>query len=154
MEKRIKQVAARGKMMFVYFWLLPIFFVIFGETGGEWVGMYAGDVRTTYFAETIAILLVAVCVPVSLKLFSWVLVKKIDTMAISDALQMYALWSGLRLALLAIPLVAGFLTYYLMMSNTGALCALISLTASLFCLPGEVPMRKELHIDKEEDQTK
>ena len=57
----------------------------------------------------------------------------------------------MRLALLAIPVLAGFFTYYVMLSSTGVLCALIGLTASLFCLPGEGRLRKELHIDKEEE---
>ena len=70
MEEKIKRVVSRTKMMFVYFWLLPVFLVAFGETGGEWVGAYAGDVRAAYFAETVTILLTAVLVPVSLKLFS------------------------------------------------------------------------------------
>ena len=56
---------------------------------------------------------------------------------------------GVRLALLAMPVLAGFLTYYMMLSNKGVLCALIALTASLFCLPGENRLRKELHIEKE-----
>ena len=140
MEEKIKRVVSRTKMMFVYFWLLPVFLVTFGETGGEWVGAYA---------ETVTILLTAVLVPVSLKLFSWMLTKKIDVVAITDALRLYALWSGVRLALLAMPVLAGFLTYYMMLSNKGVLCALIALTASLFCLPGENRLRKELHIEKE-----
>lgn len=100
-------------------------------------------------AETVTILLTAVLVPVSLKLFSWMLTKKIDVVAITGALRLYALWSGVRLALLAMPVLAGFLTYYMMLSNKGVLCALIALTASLFCLPGENRLRKELHIEKE-----
>ena len=50
MEDQIKHVAVRLKVIFVSFWLLPILLIIVGETGGEWVGMYAADVRTTYFA--------------------------------------------------------------------------------------------------------
>ena len=37
-----------------------------------------------------------------------------------------------------------------MLSTTGLLCALIALTASLFCLPGEERLRRELHIEREE----
>ena len=113
--------------------------------------MYAGDVRVTYMAETVSILLAASCVPIALKLFSWVLIRKIDVVTLPEALRLYALWSGVRLALLAIPVLAGFFTYYIMLSSTGALCALIGLTASLFCLPGEGRLRKELHINKEEE---
>lgn len=72
MEEQIKHIASRLKVIFISFWLLPVIWIIVGENGGDWVGMYAADVRTTYFAETLSILLVAVCVPVSLKLFAWV----------------------------------------------------------------------------------
>lgn len=150
MEQQIKQAAKRTRTSFAYFWVLPILLVILGETGGTWVGVYADDVRATYFAETLTILLTASCVLVSLKLFSWVLTKKIDVVSISQALRLYAFWSGVRLALLAVPVLAGFFTYYMMLSNKGVLCALIALTASLFCFPSEERLRKELHINKEE----
>lgn len=151
MEEQIKKTAARVRTTFAYFWLLPILLVILGETGGDWVGMYADDVRAAYTAETFAILLAASCVPISLKLFSWVLVRKIDVVTLPEALRLYILWSGVRLALLAIPVIAGFLIYYMMLSHTGALCALIGLTASLFCFPSEGRLRKELHLDNEEE---
>ena len=149
MEEQIKQTATRIKTAFAYFWLLPILLIILGETGSDWVGMYADDVRATYFAETLTILLTAICIPVSLKLFSWVLVKKIDLVTISQALRLYVFWSAMRLSILALPVLAGFLTYYIMLSNKGLLCALIAMTASLFCYPSEGRLRKELHIDKE-----
>lgn len=149
MEEQIKKTAARVRSAFAYFWILPILLVILGETGGDWVGMYADDVRVTYLAETISILLVAINVPVSLKLFSWMLVRKIDTVSLPDALRLYLLWSSVRLILLAIPVLAGFFTYYMMLSNKGMLCALIALTTSLFCLPSEERMRRELHIHRE-----
>ena len=66
MEEQIKHVASRLKVIFISFWLLPVIWIIVGETGGDWVGIYAADVRTTYFAETWSILLVAACVPVYL----------------------------------------------------------------------------------------
>lgn len=119
MEEQIKQVVKRIKVTFVYFWLLPILLVILGESGGDWIGIYAGNVRVTYFAETITILLVATCVPLSLKLFSWILVRRIDTVAIQDALRLYSFWCRIRLALLAIPVLAGFFTYYMILSDTG-----------------------------------
>lgn len=150
MEEQIKKVNTRLKTIFGYFWLLPILLVILGESGGDWVGMYADDVRVTYLAETITILLVAVCIPVSLKLFSWVLAKKIDKVDILQALRLYYFWSGIRMAILVMPLLAGFLAYYMMLSNKGLLCALISLTASLLCYPSETRLRKELHIGNEE----
>ena len=102
MEEQIKKTAARVRTTFAYFWMLPILLVLLGETGGGLVGMYAGDVRATYMAETVTILLAASCVPIALKLFSWVLIRKIDVVTLPEALRLYALWSGVRLALLAI----------------------------------------------------
>ena len=95
MEEQIKKTAARVRTTFAYFWMLPILLVLLGETGGEWVGMYAGDVRVTYMAETVTILLAASCVPIALKLFSWVLIRKIDVVTLPEALRLYALWSGI-----------------------------------------------------------
>lgn len=149
MEEKIRRTAARTKLLFACFWILPVCLVMAGEVNVAWVGAYAGDVYATYLAETATILLTAVLVPLSLKLFSWVLTRKIDAAAITDALRLYALWSGVRLVLLALPVWAGLLTYYIMWSNKGVLCALIALTASLFCLPGKDRLRKELQIDRE-----
>ena len=56
------------------------------------------------------------------------------------------------MVLLALPVIAGFLTYYAMLSTTGLLCGLIALTASLFCLPGEERLRRELHIERDVEE--
>ncbi|WP_373803680.1 hypothetical protein [Bacteroides heparinolyticus] len=148
MEKEIKKTTAHVKVAFACFWMISILLVISGEMGSSWVGLYVENISATYMAETITILLTASCVPISLKLFSWVLTRKIDIAALPKALRLYALWSDIRLVLLSLPVLTGFFTYYMMLSTTGVLCAMIGLTASLFCLPGEERLRKELHIDK------
>ncbi|AVM56958.1 hypothetical protein C3V43_03720 [Bacteroides heparinolyticus] len=148
MEKEIKKTTAHVKVAFACFWMISILLVISGEMGSSWVGLYVGNISATYMAETITILLTASCVPISLKLFSWVLTRKIDIAALPKALRLYALWSDIRLVLLSLPVLTGFFTYYMMLSTTGVLCGMIGLTASLFCLPGEERLRKELHIDK------
>lgn len=148
MEKEIKKTTAHVKVAFACFWMISILLVISGEMGSSWVGLYVGNISATYMAETITILLTASCVPISLKLFSWVLTRKIDIAALPKALRFYALWSDIRLVLLSLPVLTGFFTYYMMLSTTGVLCGMIGLTASLFCLPGEERLRKELHIDK------
>lgn len=150
MEKQIKQVASCLQWIYAAFWLLPVLLVLIGENGGDWVGCYVDDVRAAYLGETVTILLTALCVPVSLKLFSWMLAKQVNQVSIAKAIRFYLCWSGIRLALLALPLVAGLLIYYTMLSGKGVLCACIALTASLFCLPSEERLRRELHIQKEE----
>ena len=122
MEEQIKKAVRFVRMSYLLFWMVPVVFVLVGETTDSWVGAYADDVRTTYYAETLSILLAAACVPLSLKLFAWVLYRRIDRAGIARALQLYVFWSGIRLVLLALPLMAGFLTYYGMLSTTGLLC--------------------------------
>lgn len=149
-EKQIQKTAFRLKRIYLLFWILPILVILTGECDGAWVGMYAENIRISYLTETIGILLAASSVPLALKLFSWVLTKKIDTVSLPRALRLYFQWSGVRLLVLEIAVIVNFCIYYLTLSNTGLLCALIALTASLFCVPSEKRLREELHIDKEE----
>jgi hypothetical protein len=80
-----------------------------------------------------------------------VLTRKIDKVSLPEALRLYSFWSKVRVAMLSLPVWVGLAVYYLTLSNKGLLCAFIALTASLFCLPGEGRLRKELHINKEEE---
>lgn len=149
MEGQIKNTAHVVKVIYGCFWLLPLACVMFGELDAGWVGAYASNVKLAYLVETVVILLTAIFVPLSLKLFAWAVTKKINNETLPVALRMYVRWYAVRLFLLALPVGLGFLSYYLLMSSKGVLCALIGLTASLFCLPGEERLRRELQIEKE-----
>ena len=146
MEEQIKRAVRNLNISYVFFWVLPAFLLGAGEFDLLPVGALVDNVQATYYFETIGILLTALCVPLALKLFSLVLKKKIDHMTIPLALKRYVQWSMVRLGLLEAAIV---LCYYLTLSNTGNLCMLIGLTASLFCLPSEKRLRNELHINKE-----
>ena len=150
MERKINAVLKSVKNVYYCFWIFPIAIVLLGESVDEWVGCYATNLQLIFLAETILILLTALCVPLALKLFAQILIKKIDKLSIADALKQDRMWSIVRLGLLALPLLMGFSVYYLMLSTKGLLCALIALTASLFCVPSEKRMRAELHIEKDE----
>lgn len=150
MEREIKDTVGLLKRTYAIFWLIPLLGIIIGETDLFIVGELVDNVVGRYFFETACILLTAICVPLSLKLFSLVLTRKIDTYAFPLALNRYTLWSVVRLGILELAVVYNLLIYYLTLSNTGLLCALITLTASLFCIPGEKRLREELHIHKEE----
>lgn len=154
MEEQIKRTAGRIKTAFVGLWVSAILLVVAGELGNDRVGLYADNERLSYQVETIIILLTAICVPVSLKLFSWILARKIDKLPLPAALHAYYWGAMLRLFLIALPVWGGLLTYYLLLSTTGLLCALIGLVASIFCLPGEARLRKDLCIDKNTDDLK
>ena len=147
MEEQIKRAVRNLNISYVFFWVLPAFLLGAGEFDLLPVGALVDNVQATYYFETIGILLTALCVPLALKLFS--LEKKIDHMTIPLALKRYVQWSMVRLGLLEAAIILNVLCYYLTLSNTGNLCMLIGLTASLFCLPSEKRLRNELHINKE-----
>lgn len=135
------------RMAYFFFWLLPVVLMIVGETEGDWVGLYADDPLFSYGWEGSSILLAFLCVPLALKLLPWMLKRKIDRLSLPKALRLYGRWGVMQLFLLELPVVVGMLVYYLMMSNTGILCSLIALAASLFCVPGEKRLRRDLHIE-------
>ncbi|MBO4985332.1 MAG: hypothetical protein J6C87_06800 [Bacteroides sp.] len=151
MEKEIKYVCTSLRSGYYMFWIIPVLMIVIGETANEWTGLLAAEVKTTYLLETTVILLTAICVPVALKLFARVLVKQIDQASITRALKLYHFWSIIRLLILALPMVVGMFTYYMSLSMKGLLCALIALTASLFCFPSEKRLRSELRIYNEEN---
>lgn len=147
MNEEIRKTLNRVKLFHFFFWLIPLLMVGVGESCNEWVGRFADDVRGTYISETIVILLTCFCVPFALKLFSWVMKNQVDEVSICEALRLYALWCGVRLTLLATPVVAGLWVYYSMLSTKALLCACIGFTASFFCMPGLQRLKRELHID-------
>lgn len=150
MEEQIKRAVRSLNISYIFFWVLPAFLLGAGEFELFPVGGLADNTKVTYYFETIGILITALCVPLSLKLFSLVLKNKIDHLTITLALKRYVQWSIIRLGVLEVVIVLNLLCYYLTLSSTGNLCMLIGLTASLFCLPGEKRLRNELHIDKDE----
>ena len=149
MKEEIIKVLKRLKRSYIALWLIPVVYIILGETDAIPVGALVDDVRGSYFMESISILLMAVSVPLSLKLFSLVLNKKIDTYTFPVALMRYAQWSLVRMAVLEMAILFCLTSYYLTLSSTGVLCAFIGLAASLFCMPSEKKLNEELHIESE-----
>lgn len=149
MEEQIQRTVSLLKRQLFIFWLVPVMFTLASELDAGWVGLYASQVQAVYVAETLSILLAALCVPLSLKLFARQLTHQIDQASLPQALRLYVRWSAIRLVLLEMPVMVGFFTYYGLLSSKGLLCALIALTASLFCLPGEQRLRRELQIEQE-----
>lgn len=152
MEEQIKRAVRHLNIVYVFFWVFPAFLLAAGEFELIPVGSIEGNTQTVYYLETVGILLTALGIPFSLKLFSLVLKKKIDKMTITLALKRYVQLSILRLGILEVVVVFNLLCYYLTLSSTGNLCMLIGLTASFFCLPGEKKLRGELYILKDKDE--
>ncbi|MDL2212677.1 hypothetical protein LJC72_05985 [Bacteroides sp. OttesenSCG-928-D19] len=146
MEEKINRAIRNLKIQYFALWLLPLLLIVLFETNILSEGVYADNPELQYLWETIGILVVIACVPLSLKLFSFVLKKQIDDLSFLKALSSYELWSGIRLLILGFAVLLNVLIYYFTLNNIGGFCALIGLTASLFCYPSEKRLREELHI--------
>ena len=151
MYESIKKTVVFLKALHAFCWILPLSVGIWVEAGAAWTGVFAGEARLEYVLETVVILLTVVCVPLSLKLFAWVMEKQIDPSGFRRALRLYAWWSTVRALLLFLPALCGFVGYGLLLSNACLLCGLIALVAMLFCVPGTQRLQRELHIDAEEE---
>ena len=96
MEEQIKRAVRNLNISYIFFWVLPAFLLGAGEFELLPVGSLADNAQAVYYFETLGILLTALCIPLSLKLFSLVLKKKIDQMTITLALKCYVQWSIVR----------------------------------------------------------
>ncbi|MBP1613456.1 MAG: hypothetical protein H6Q13_904 [Bacteroidetes bacterium] len=146
MEQQIKHITKTLQLQYLFFWLLPFFLVVAYECDWLEVGLYAIDLRMQYYLESAGILLAIASVPLALKLFRFVLKKKIHELSSPVALKQYLCWSALRLCILEVAVLFNIVVYYLTLNNLGALSALIALTASVFCLPGEKRLREEMNM--------
>ena len=135
MEEKIKRAVSRTKMMFVYFWLLPVFLVIIWRNGRR-MGRCLCRGRVPRILRRLSRFCLLLCWCLFPEAF-FMDADQEDRCRCHYGCAASVCTVEVRLALLAMPVLAGFLTYYMMLSNKGVLCALIALTASLFCLPGE-----------------
>ena len=148
MEKKIRQLLRYLQIEYVAVWVLPLLLVALYETGVMTEGAYAGDVRMDYVLQTVGILLAVGLIPLSLRLFSLSLVKNVKQRSLPEALKSYRRWSEIRTGMLVVNLSF----YYLTLNNTGVLCAMMALIASLFCVPTRKRMLDELDLVKEENE--
>lgn len=151
MEKEIKQLLQWLQLEYVWVWVLPLVLVALYETGVMTEGAYAGDVRMDYILQTVGILLAVGLIPLSLRLFSLSLVKHVKQLTLPEALKSYRRWSEIRIGMLLVPVLVNLSFYYLTLNNTGILCAMMALIASLFCIPTRKRMLDELDLVKSED---
>ena len=117
MEEQIKRAVRNLNISYVFFWVLPAFLLGAGEFELFPVGGLVDNAPAIYYFETVGILLTALCVPLSLKLYSLVLKKKIDHMTITLALKRYVQWNIVRLGVLEVAIVVNLLCYYLTLST-------------------------------------
>lgn len=148
MDKQIKKIVRGLKLQYGLFIGIAVLLSVAYETGCLSEDNYVGDVRMEYVMETVGILLAVIAIPLSLKLFSFVLKKRIAELNIVNALGRYCFWSAVRLLILLIAVLFNLIVYYSTLDNVGILCALMTVVASFFCLPGEKRLREELCLDE------
>lgn len=151
MEKKIKRLLQWLQLEYILVWGLPLVLVALYEAGVMTEGVYAGDARMDYILQTVGILLAVGLIPMSLRLFSLSLVKHVKQLSLQEALKSYRRWSEVRIGMLLVAILVNLSFYYLTMNNTGILCAVMALIASLFCIPTRKRMLDELDLVKGED---
>ena len=149
MNKEIKKLLNFLKSEYLGLWAMPLLLVVLYETGALTEGTYAGDARMEYILQSVCILLTVCLIPLSLRLFSLNLVKRIKELPLQEALKSYRLWSEVRLALLMAPAILGISFYYLTLNTSGLFCACMALIASLFCVPSRKRLLDELDLPED-----
>lgn len=146
MEQQIKTLVRILHIQYWLFIILAIGYSVAYEVGWLEEGIYAGDARQQYIWETAGILVTVILVPLSLKLFGVIMTKRVTSVSLPVAMKMYKRWNEIRLLMLASVTFFNIFVYYSTLNNIGGLCALIGVTASIFCLPGEKKLKAELNI--------
>ena len=146
MKKETDLTYRRLRTEYVAYWATSLLLAIGFESGLLPEGLWAGDARLQYIGGTIGVMATLTVVPTALKLYAYTLRKHAGEAPTADTLRRYRCWNTLRLGMLAAVTWTDITVYYLTLDNIGGLCALITLTASLFCLPGREKITEELNI--------
>lgn len=143
----IRQANKRAIFAFATLWVLVILLVGLFELELLPTGLLVGEVRIIYYLQTIGILLALGLIPGALKLFH-VQLRKIRQLPPQQAVRSYLSFYVLRIAALGVPALFNLILYYYSLDTASAFVTLITMMATVFCLPGEARMREELQFDK------
>lgn len=146
MNEQIKKMSTFLQIEYGTLWILFFLLSISFEVGWLPEGIYADNAKMQYILGTAGILATLLFVPLSLKVFSIILVKKIKNTSLVQAVKFYKFYSSLRLFILAVIIIMNLLIYYSTLQNLGGLCALIGITASLFCIPSLEKIKEDLDL--------
>ena len=149
MKEQIKKLLITLKGEYIIFWTIPVWFVLFYESGICEKGIHVGNVQLEYILQCVGILLTIGLIPFALRIFNLNLVKRIKEYPLERALASYKLWSDIRLFLLAVPAILNFSFYFLTLNTTGLFCGAMAMLASFFCVPSENRIKNELDLPNE-----
>ncbi len=153
-DKTMNSLVRNLKIQYVLFFVFPLLLFILGELFSKDLFLNSpSNSSLTYVLQLLTVVLTMALIPFSLKLFHWVLTKKIDKTKEVQARKQYFLWSGIRLALLEITTLFALVVYFITQSSIGGLCALIAITAAFFCIPSKSRVMQELtEMDNETEE--
>ncbi len=143
-DATLNKIAKKLKTQYVLFFILPFLFVLYGEFLGQDLEIYSGKTtKMGFYLQTTSILFTMISVPLALKAFHWILINKMDKTDQLKDIKKYIFLSAMRLTLLQLSTLINLVVYYLTDNSTGGLCALISITATLFCIPTKKRITQE-----------
>lgn len=142
------------KVQFALFFILPLFLFVLGEFSTYDLGVYVNDAgKTAYYLQTFTVLFTMISVPLALKAFHWILTNKVDKTNEMKAIRSYKALSAIRLIILQLATLSGLIVYYTTQNNIGGFCALIAITATLFCVPSKNKAQQELAVATESNES-
>lgn len=153
MKEAIKKNVYILKMEYALMWVVCVALMLMYEYDILPQGIWAGDAQMEYLFQCSAILLTILLIPLSLRLFSFSLVRRISLLPTDEALASYRRWSEIRIAMLMAPTLFNLSVYYWTMNTTGLLCAAMTLAASCFCVPGHKRLVNELNLEPKQNET-
>jgi len=109
-------------------------------------GALVGEDRFLYMAQSLGVLLAIVVIPGALKLFHLKLQKLLE-LPKEEALRPYLHWAVARDWALGFVIQFNLIFYFLSLNKAFAFIVLITLLATLFCLPGKERVCADLHIE-------
>ena len=143
----LNKLVRKLKIQYALFFILPLLLVFSGKFLEQQIGVYSGKTtQTGFYLQTLSILFTMISVPFSLKAFHWILMNKMNKKDEAQGIKSYFFLSGMRLALLQLSTLINLVVYFLTENSTGGLCALITITATLFCIPTKNRTLQELAI--------
>lgn len=141
---------AKSRLLMVSFvglWGLMAILVVLFEQDVFPVGIWEKEDRTLYYLQSAGVLSALFLIPASLKLFH-VKLQKIKLLPPEKAVREYFLLSLARMGALMLPAVFNLLLYYFSLNTAPAYVALITMMATVFCIPGERRMQHELDLEE------
>ncbi len=150
-NRDIRRASRRIELCFYSLWGAVAILVALFEA--EWlpVGLLEHEDQWVYYLQIAGVLVALAAIPASLKFFH-VQVGRLKGLSIGPVriLRRYVLLSYLRIGGLAFPILFNLVLYYLSLNRAPAFMALITLLATIFCIPSEERLRYELDWDKKE----